>query len=184
MKYFSIFILSLLIVKSTFCAEANWEWVQTSKGKNTNSIIWELQKVNFLKSELPAFKEDFGFKRKNKKSSLDEALMEVLGGPPDESVSRDESSIVLTACRPHSCDEKGFYWVNSKDKTSIMAIIHFVYQGKLDKSPQLFLASKNYKCGQYPDAANIQMNFWLKSKKVTPLKIRCLYDGHVGEGKI
>lgn len=184
MKNLSIFILSLLVANLAFCAETNWEWVKTSKGKNTNSIIWDLKKLNFLKSELPAFKEDFGFERKPKKSSLDEALMVVLGGPSDASLSPDESSIVLTACRPLSCDEKGFYWVNSKVKTSIMAIIHFVYQGKFNKSPQLFLASKNYKCGEYPEAANIQINFWLKSKKVTPLKIRCLHEGTVGEGRI
>lgn len=72
-----------------------------------------------------------------------EALMTVLGGPPNDSIHPDDTSIILTACRPHSCDEKGFFWVNSKDKTSVMAMIHFVYQGKFDKSPQLFLASKN-----------------------------------------
>jgi hypothetical protein len=184
MKYYSVSILSLFVAQAAFCSETIWAWVQISKGKNTNSIILDLQKNNFLKSELPTFEEDFGFEKKHKKNSLDEALMTVLGGPPDDSISPDNNSIVLTACRPHSCNEKGFYWANSKDKGSVMAMVHFVYQGKFDKSPQLFLASKNFKCGEYPEAVSIQIKSWLKSKKLNPQKIRCFQDGRVNDSKI
>ncbi|MEQ1666298.1 MAG: hypothetical protein ABL927_13085 [Bdellovibrionales bacterium] len=115
---------------------------------------------------------------------MDEALRIVLGGPPDDSISPDENSIVLTACRSNSCDEKGFYWANSKDKTSAMAIVHFIFQGEYSKDTQLFLASKNFRCGEYPDAVTSQIKTWLKSKKLNPQKIRCLQDGQIGEDKI
>ncbi|MBX7231657.1 MAG: hypothetical protein K1X29_06185 [Bdellovibrionales bacterium] len=142
-------------------------------------MIWELKKLNFLKAELPKFSEDFGFGKKRQKSRLDEALITVLSGPPDDIISPNEDSIVLTACRHHSCDEKGFYWANSKEKKSAMAIVHFVYQGKFDKTPQLFLASKNFKCGEYPAVVKSQIKAWLESKKLNPEKTRCLQDGHV-----
>lgn len=184
MKYCLAFIFPVFIPQIVFGADPSWEWVKTSKGKSTNSIVWELKKLNFFKSELPTFKEDFGFEKKRKKSSLDEALMIVLGGPPDGSISPDEDSIVLTACRSHSCDEKGFYWANSKNKTSAMAIVHFVFQGKYSRNTQLFMASKNFNCREYPESVMAQIKTWLKSKNLNPKKTRCLQDGHVVDSKI
>jgi hypothetical protein len=181
MKYHFGIILSFFIFHSLSNAQTTWEWVQSSKGKNTTSVILELEKLGFLNAELPQFSADFGFEKTNKKSSLPEALMTVLGGSPDDSISPDDHSIVLTACRQHSCDEKGFYWANSKEKTSVMAIVHFVYAGKFDREPQLFLASKNFKCGEYPDVVKSQIKSWLDSKKLNPKKIRCLQDGRVRE---
>ncbi|MBN8536077.1 MAG: hypothetical protein J0M15_03400 [Deltaproteobacteria bacterium] len=169
MKYY--FGTILILFQSLSSAQISWEWVKSSKGKSTNSVIRELKKLNFLKAELPTFREDFGFEKRHKKSSLSDALLTVLGGPPDESISPNENSIVLTACRQHSCDEKGFYFADSKGKTSVMAIIHFIYEGKFDKAPQLFLASKNFKCGEYPDLVKSQIKFWLESKKLNPEKI-------------
>ena len=39
MKYYFAFILSFFVAPAVFCAENNWAWVQSSKGKNTNSIV-------------------------------------------------------------------------------------------------------------------------------------------------
>lgn len=184
MKFYIGILLLTFVAQSVFSHEGKWDWVKKSTGKNSNEVVWNLKNNDFLKSEVAAFQEDFGFKKKNKKMNLDEALLTVLGGPPDETVATDENSLFISACRHQSCDEKGFYWVNAKDKASVMGILHYFYQGKIDKDAQLFLASKNYKCDQYPEAIKYQVKIWLGFKNVNPKVVRCLQDGKVTEVKL
>ena len=84
--------------------------------------------------------------------------------------------VKLSACRVHSCDEKGFYWADSTSKTSVMGIVHYVFEGQYNESPQLFLASKNFKCGSIDKEAIAQVKDWLARESVKPSKIRCLED--------
>jgi hypothetical protein len=68
-------------------------------------------------------------------------------------------------------------------KTSVMAIVvHFAYEGNFDRTPKFYLASKNFKCDEYPDVVKSQIKSWLDSKKLNPKKIRCLQDGRISEG--
>jgi hypothetical protein len=163
--------------------ETSWTWVQNTKGKSTNSVVSKEFKI-FLRAELPTFKLDLGFKKKNKKSNLSEALLNVLSGPSNQTVSPNDHSIVLSACRFQSCDEKGLYWADATTKTSVMAIVHYIYDGKFDKSPQLFIASKNFKCESINHEAIAQIKEWLSKETVNPARTRCLNDGKVIEIQI
>lgn len=110
--------------------------------------------------------------------------MEVLSGPPDESISPDENSIISSACRLHSCDEKGFIWANSKEKKSIFAIVHFSFSGKFDSERQLFLASKYYNCTNYPETSIRYIKAWLKQINLNPKVVHCLEGNKVIQIKI
>jgi hypothetical protein len=179
----TLLIAGLFVLNFARADEADWNWVQIAKGKSTNAVIRK-DFVKFLDSELPDFKLDFGFERKNKKNSLREALLTVLGGPPDMTISPTDHSIVLSACRPQSCTEKGFYWADSLAKTSVMGVIHYVYDGKYDKGPQLFLASKHFKCTSMDTEALIQLRGWLAKESIKPSKVRCLEGNKIIEIQI
>jgi len=180
-----VFIATFCLIISCLvqAGESNWAWIQNSKGKSTDSVINKDFK-SFLEAELPSFKLDLGFEKKHKKISLSDALLKVLGGPPNQTVSPNDHSIVLSACRFQSCDEKGFYWADATTKTSVMGIVHYVFDGKFDKSPQLFLTSKNFNCESISQDAIVQVKEWLSKESINPVKTRCLKGEEVIEIQI
>jgi hypothetical protein len=177
-------ILGILLIASTVLgADADWSWVKDVKHKSTNPIVIR-EFYDFIILELPSYKADFGFEKKGMKSTLQTALGMVLGGPPKPVKRPNDHSAVLTACRYQSCDEKGFYWADSDAKKSVMAMVHFFYEGKYEKNAQLFLASKNYKCDAIPEEVKKEIKEWLKSESVVPTKTRCLEEGKVFEKEV
>lgn len=150
--------------------------IEAAKGKSTNWVVRQ-NFSEFLDKELASFQADFGFSKKVSKSSLREALMAVLGGPPKPVKSPKDNIIVLSACRHESCGEKGLFLADIKSKVSVAAIVHYVFEGQYDRNPQLFLASKSFNCSGYPDELKAEIKNWLRSESITPAKTRCLEGG-------
>ena len=132
---------------------------------------------DFIGNAVPDFDVDLGFGPHGIKTGLKNALMEVLGGPPDPVIAPDSHTFVLSACRSGNCGEKGFIWIDADNDQSVLAIIHYVYAGKDFGQPQLFLASNDFDCGLFPQGAVDQIKFWMKQNQLTPATVRCL-DGH------
>ncbi|MFY9287192.1 MAG: hypothetical protein WAO98_01695 [Alphaproteobacteria bacterium] len=169
--------LALCLVSFSSHAESSLQWLSGYNGKKTASVVADKRFRVFLQDAVPDFLGDFGFGARGLKLGLRNALLEVLGGPSDPVFYPDKDSVTLSACRYQSCAEKGFMWIDITHQQSVFAIIHYIYQGEFfHNKPQMFLASANFKCDAYPDAAQERIKIWLMLNDLTPEAVRCLED--------
>lgn len=176
-----IFIFAFTsFIQNSNAHEADWSWLKSFFGKSTNSAM-SPRFEKFLASELPKYEADFGFKRHNQKIPLSEILMTALGGPPDDVQMPNDHTVTFSACRYHSCDEKGYFWADMATRQSVSAIIHYVFNGNFEKTPQLFLTSKEFNCDGYPVEAKSSIRNWLLSKHIEPSLVRCLEGSKIKE---
>lgn len=172
----------ILCLASLYALAAdNLHWLLAFKGQPTSTIISDKKFRDFIDASVPDFQADFGFNGRGLKTGLKSALMEVLSGPSDPAIFPDDHTVVLSACRFQSCAEKGFLWIDTNQQTSVMAIIHYVYEGEFHDKAQLFLSSNDFKCGAYPKEAAEYLKLWLRTNDITPANTRCLDDKKVIE---
>ena len=58
---------------------------------------------------------------------LVDAVREVMGGTHQSLTVREGRYVMLSGCRPHSCDEKGFVWVDTARNVVIGGLVHFYF---------------------------------------------------------
>lgn len=87
----------------------------------TNDLIWNDEFKRKLKRFLGARKASYLYRN----GSLYEQAKEVLNGPPDEPTRLSDKSWIFTACRSHSCPEKGAVVLSSKGDIIAVGILHF-----------------------------------------------------------
>ena len=93
----------------------------------------------------------------------------------------DENYFIVSGCRPHSCPEKGFLWIDKKEKIILAAMIHYFIDDKKDiDNGYLLIISKEYKSyNDLPIKFNKDLKNWLSKlttwdyvkndiKKLTP----------------
>ena len=79
-KYIIIFFL-IFIQNNSF---ANFEWIKTEKFSTTNSLTWEDNFQQMIKSNISSEKFYLGMSSNNKKISLFDNFLEVLRGPVEK----------------------------------------------------------------------------------------------------
>ena len=93
----------------------------------------------------------------------------------------DENYFIVSGCRPHSCPEKGFLWIDKKEKIILAAMIHYFIDEKKDiDNGYLLIISKEFKSyNDLPIKFNKDLKNWLSKlttwdyvkndiKKLTP----------------
>jgi hypothetical protein len=65
---------------------------------------------------------------------LIEAVHEVLGGLDQSLTVRDGRYVMLSSCRLHSCDEKGFVWIDTVQNVVIGGVVHFFFGPETGRS--------------------------------------------------
>ena len=111
----------------------------------------------------------------NKKISLFDNFLKVLRGPPNKiKYLENDRYIVASACRAHSCPEKGFVWIDTKEKLLIGLILHYFFEKEENLDDGYFLIfSKNYQTfDKLPEQFFISLKEWIKEEKINPEKIR------------
>ncbi|WP_149999633.1 hypothetical protein [Iodidimonas gelatinilytica] len=92
-----------------------------SECRNTNRLMWD-----------PAFREareafigdrPAGWLYEN--GTMLGQVNTVLGGPPDEPVYFSDNLVRFSACRPHSCDEKGAVVLTTDGEIVAVGVLHF-----------------------------------------------------------
>ena len=112
-------LLSIIVLGLLWCniSLANFEWIKTEKFSTTNSLTWEDKFLQMIKSNISSEKFYLGMSSNNKKISLFDNFLKVLRGPPNKiKYLENDRYIVASACRAHSCPEKGFVWIDTKEK--------------------------------------------------------------------
>ncbi|WP_194768432.1 hypothetical protein [Tamlana sp. I1] len=164
-------------VKSSACnivkdnkTTLNYDWLFQYKNKTTNSLIWDQRFHRIHKKVVPreSFSYMLGFE-----STFTHIFNETIGGPPDNIVFNEERNyFVISACRLHSCDEKGFMWFDYNTEKGIVGIVHyFNKKEEYIDYPLLTIASNNFKSKkEIPESAILELKKWLQEKnlKIAP----------------
>lgn len=95
----SLIAFSILFTATNALAQPEVSWMLGYQGKSTNQFIWDARTKKLVNSRIPA--------------ELADHVLESLGGPPDPVRVVDERYVSTSACRPHSCTEKAFLWVDT-----------------------------------------------------------------------
>ncbi len=150
-------------VKNIIWRKINYDnnWLLKYKDKTSNSLI-RSEKTRFskiIKLIIPDRKSNLlGFK-----SSLESDFLKVIGGSPNKIKFKDNRHMILSACRFHSCSEKGFMWFDLITSNGIIAIINYHPNGSYNKNPHLSISSKAYNSlYELPKIAVDQLEEWLK----------------------
>lgn len=120
-------------------------WVLSYEGQSTNRFIWDKRASSLVRTRVPA--------------RLSDHVLDSLGGPPDPVLVSDRRYVSVSACRPHSCDEKGWFWVDTKTGAGLGA--YFV-QGALQ------LGSNGLPANGLPPPARRALLGWLAENDLRP----------------
>lgn len=180
-KYFFVIILFLLISPLSSSERQNFfDWIRTQQDlKYTNQIFHKKEFQEFLKKNIPDKSYYFGSTKNNKKETVLEAFKKVLGGPPNKIIFKgnDNRYVILSACRQHSCDEKGFLWIDTEKKILTGIIIHYFFDdAPYDKRGYAFMfTNRPVKFVGQPDEFSTEVKNWTENtSKVIPSVIRFL----------
>ena len=165
-KQFLIILLTLFIINS-----ANADLYKFLDSKYEPKVI--IDEINFdteLIKELNDLKFYLGIGRGN--NPINESLYELLRNSAaefEETQINNKRYFIVSGCRYQSCPEKGFLWIDKKEKIVIGAMVHYFFktQDNRSKEGDLLIMSKKFKTyNDLPKQFNKDLNNWLSSIKV------------------
>lgn len=131
-------LLAALLPAAAAAGTGTTDWMLGYQGKSTNEFIWDKRATPLINSRVPA--------------KLSEQVQASLGGPPDPVIITDDRYVSVAACRPHSCMEKGFLWVDTKTGAGLGA---YHLEGALQ------LGSNSLSADHIPPQARAALIAWL-----------------------
>lgn len=180
-KYFYIVVFFILISPINSSERQDYfDWIRIQQDlKNTNQIFYKKEFQELLKKNIPNKSYYFGSTNKNQKETVLEAFSKVLSGPPNKIIFQGNNNryVILSACRQHSCDEKGFLWIDTEKKILTGIIIHYFFDdAPYDKRGYAFMfTNRPVKFVGRPDEFSAEVKNWTENtSKVIPSVIRFL----------
>jgi len=140
---------SLVVTNSARGKETTAEWVLSYEGKSTNTFFWDKRTRGLIKNNVPV--------------KMAEALLPALGGPPDPVHVVARRYVSVSACVPHNCMDKGFFWIDSQDDIALGAYV---------SENSLTLGSNRLLPGELPAAARESLVAWLSEIDVQPKAVQ------------
>jgi uncharacterized protein YecT (DUF1311 family) len=149
----------LLTVCPLAIAGSDATWLLSYQGQSANNVIWDMRTDALLKVTLP--------------QSLAEPLTTgALGGPPGPVHVVDRRYVSLSACVPHYCPSKGFFWIDTHSGAAIGAYyegnVDFGGQRVVQVPPQLKLGSLELRWRDVPMQARRALKLWMIEEGVRP----------------
>jgi hypothetical protein len=136
------------------------KWALSYEGQSTNRFIWDPRTKGLVKHGVPA--------------RLASQILEALGGPPDPVFVTAQRYVSVSACVPHDCPEKGFFWIDTTTGSALGAYYesgpwigeqpdgHFFGPGKLT------LGSNAFSAENIPTPARQALINWLTDETINP----------------
>jgi len=151
----------------------NFEWLKKRNSSSTHSLIWEDEFEQLAEYNIPSKSLFLGFGKGER--TLFNNLRVMFGAPSDVKYDDDKRYIYADGCRPHSCREKGLFWIDTEDKVIIGVLRHFYlhdYDGLLGDGDFLIF-SKGYETfDEISDVFFKVLKEWIKEKEISPTKVR------------
>lgn len=126
-------------------------WMLSYEGKSTNDFIWDKRTASLINTCVPA--------------KLSNDLLDGLSGPPDPVIVSEHRYVSVSACVPHFCPTKGFFWLDTTTGIGLGA----VFGG--DDSRTLKIGSNGMPATQVPAAARAGLIDWLTENELQPAKV-------------
>ena len=142
MTYLRLCIAACLLMMNA--AHASTGWLLSYTGKSANEFVWDKRADRLVMTRIP--------------SKVAGKLMPALGGPPNPVVVVDRRYVSLSACRAHSCIEKGFLWVDTKTGVGLGAYF----------SDTLVIGSNGLSAQSIPAPARQALIDWLTEYDLRP----------------
>ncbi len=161
----NIFRISLLIFAYIFpfCVSAedqkSYHWLLQYAGKSTNELRGDSRIESLINNSIP--------------KQISETLLDTLSGPPNPVFVVENRYISMSACVPHYCPMKGFYWADVETKLTIGAI-----WGEDYKEPyKLKLTSNSVFQNEIPLEAMKAIKNWLYTHDLRPKQVVFIAEG-------
>ena len=103
----------------------------------------------------------------------------VLGGPPEAPSRLDDGSWLFTACRAHSCPEKGAVVFSAGGQILALGILHFACDNACLAAPRLALYVRH---GATIDAARRAVERWARAADPTLIGVDVMITGTRNRG--
>ncbi len=151
MRFLPAFLL--LLVVNTAAGEAHAagaSWPLEYRDDSTNTFSWDKRTRPLIESKTH--------------HSFAPELKAALGGPPGPVIVQQDRYFVASACVPHDCLRKGFFWLDIEGGPGLGAIFNGSYPSN---EGQLQLDSTGIR-GEVPEGARLAIVRWLEEVKAVP----------------
>jgi uncharacterized protein YecT (DUF1311 family) len=137
-------------------------WTLQYGDKSTNEFIWDKRTQKLVRGTVPA--------------SLAGKVLDALGGPPGPVVVVDDRYVSVSACVPHDCLDKGFFWVDTRTGVGLGATAAMRYRKAdpalpNDGNTTLLLASNSMDAQHIPPAARQALIDWLSDNEMRTVSV-------------
>ena len=175
MKKFISILVFILLLNSNVYADL-YKFFESKE--DPKIIIDEIDFDTSLIKELNDLEFYLGIGRGN--NPINKSLYELLRNSAakfEEIQVNNDRYFIVSGCRYQSCPEKGFLWIDKKEKIVIGAMIHYFFETKkMNRDGNLLIMSKQFKnFDDLPNQFNKDLKKWLSTIKV--------YDFSIGEIK-
>ena len=104
-------LVALAVAASGLAHAADLSWPLSYAGKSTNEFILNKRANPLINTRLP--------------STLARDVTLSLDGPPDPVIVKDGRYVSVSACRPHDCGDKAFFWIDTRTGAGLGAIVGY-----------------------------------------------------------
>lgn len=104
-------LVALAVMASGLAQADDLSWPLAYAGKSTNDLVRDKRVGPLVNTRLP--------------SSLAEDVVLSLGGPPDPVIVKEGRYVSASACRPHDCGDKAFFWIDTRTGAGLGAIVGY-----------------------------------------------------------
>jgi uncharacterized protein YecT (DUF1311 family) len=147
-----VVLLLLLAQSTTFRAI---EWPLSYDGRSSNDFIGDNRARGLINSRVPA--------------KLAHDVLEALTGPPDPVFIADHRYMAVSACVPHACFLKSFFWIDTRTGIGLAAQISKSF---LIKEPSVLRLGSNGLSGRHiPDKAMEALIDWITENDLHPSSV-------------
>jgi uncharacterized protein YecT (DUF1311 family) len=134
-------------------------WVLDYAGDSANPFVWDKRTLKLIQARVP--------------SSVSKKVLDGLSGPPNPFVVLNHRYASTSACRAHSCMEKGFIWIDTLTGHALGAFVVAdlaSYLGPDSSAPSnatlLQLGSNSFGPEQLPREAKQALISWLSDENI------------------
>jgi uncharacterized protein YecT (DUF1311 family) len=134
-------------------------WPLEYRDRSTNAFIWDKRTEPLVRATVPR--------------PLVELVLEGLGGPPGPVDVVQSRYVSASACVPHYCPSKAFYWIDTATGVALGA--HYE-DGLGDEANTLDLGSRTLGADSIPAPAATALVAWLTEEDLVPARV-VFHDG-------
>jgi hypothetical protein len=170
MKRFAALMMVLLTGLANAGQVESFDWVLAYSEGSTNRLIGDKRTERMVNQRVPA--------------TLSKEVVDALWGSPDPVHVEEDRFMWMSACLPHYCPVKGFFWIDTRTGVGLGAVLTESYApvtAELTGTGSLKLASNGMQYDSIPVKARRALTEWITELGILP--VRVAFSGSTGEWK-